>query len=326
MREKLLITGASGFVGFHLIQKALAQNYEVFAAVRGSSNINHLKEMNVQIVNFNYADKSNIRDNFKRDNYDYIIHAAGQTRARNIQEYNLANAEFALNLAEVALEFPIKKFVFLSSLAALGPLAYDDINLIDENTVPNPITNYGKSKLYAEQLLNSLEGLPLITFRPTAVYGERERDLLIMFKTINKGLEPYIGKIKQWFSFIYVGDLANVIFNGLKSDKINATYNISDGNAYDRFALSNSVKKALHKKTIKLFIQLPIVKLIAQILEKTSKKKTPVLNKEKLNELTARNWKCSIEKAITELDFQPKYNLETGIEQTINWYKKNNWL
>lgn len=326
MKDKLLITGASGFVGFHLIQKALALNYEVFAAVRSSSSIVHLKDQHVQIVNFNYADKSNIRENFSRDNYDYIIHAAGQTRARNIQEYNLANAEFALNLAEVSLEFPIKKFVFLSSLAALGPLTYDDKNKLTENTEPNPITNYGRSKLYAEQLLNSLEGLPLITFRPTAVYGERERDLLIMFKTINKGLEPYIGKTKQWFSFIYVGDLADVIFKGLTSNKINTTYNLSDGNDYDRFSLSNYVKKALHKKTFKLFIPLPIVKIIAQVLEKTSKKKTPVLNKEKLNELTARNWKCSIEKAVAELDFQPQYNLETGIEKTIQWYKNNNWL
>ena len=326
MKEKLLITGASGFVGFHLVQKALDLNYEVFAAVRSSSDFRHIENLDVHIVNFNYADKSNIRENFSRDNYSYIIHAAGQTRARNIQEYNLANAEFALNLAEVALEFPIKKFVLLSSLAALGPLDYDDQNLITENTEPNPITNYGRSKLYAEQLLNSLTELPLITFRPTAVYGEREKDLLIMFKTINKGLEPYIGKIKQWFSFIYVGDLADVIFSGLSSDKINVTYNLSDGHAYDRFALSNCVKKALHKKALKMYIPLSVVKVIAQVLEKTSKKKTPVINKEKLNELTARNWKCSIEKAIDELCFQPKYNLETGIEKTIKWYKNNNWL
>jgi len=326
MKEKVLITGASGFVGFHLIQKALELGFQVFAAVRNSSNVEHLKELGITIVDFNFSDKSDIRANFERDHYDFVVHAAGQTKAKNIEEYNLANAEFTLNLAEVALEFPIKKFLFLSSLAALGSIKYEDKRLITEDFEASPITNYGRSKLNAERLLKTLKGLPLLIIRPTAVYGPREKDLLIMFKTLNNGFEPYIGKQKQWLSFIYVKDLVDLVFKALVSTEVGKTYNISDGNIYDRQALSNAVKKALHKKTFKLEIPLSIVKIIAGLLESISKDKTPTLNKEKLNELTAGNWNCSIEKARQDFGFTPQYNLETGIEETIKWYKKNNWL
>src|SRR5690606_15371958 len=107
----------------------------------------------------------------------------------------------------------------------------------------------------------------------------------------------------QWFSFIYVTDLVDAIFSGLMSTQQNEVYNLSDGHAYNRFELAQYVKKALHKRTIKFFIPLPVVEVIATSLEIVSKRKTPVLNKEKLNELTARNWKCSIEKAKKELSF-----------------------
>lgn len=326
MKEKVLITGASGFVGYHLINEALQKNLEVYAAVRKSSVVNHLKGLDIHLVEIDFQDVNQLRSRFEKDQYDYVIHAAGLTRAMTLEEYNITNVTASMNLAKVALEFSIKKFVFLSSLAVLGPLKYQDPNELTEESSPHPVTNYGRSKWMAEKALKTITGLPLIILRPTAVYGPREKDLLIMFRTLNRGLEPYIGYQEQYLSFIYVKDLAAITIQTLFSSQTNQVYNLSDGKIYNRYALNQFVKQALKKKTIRFKVPLSIVKLIARFLEASQKKKAPVLNLEKVNELAAENWKCSILKAQKDLNYQPEYDLEKGIKETIQWYKNEKWL
>lgn len=189
----------------------------------------------------------------KEGDYSYIIHAAGATRAKNTQAYNLINADYTRLLAEAALEadIPLKRFLFMSSLAALGPLSYAEEQSITENTLPLPITSYGKSKLLAEKMLEELTALPLTTIRPTAVYGPREKDLFILFKTLNQGLDAYIGKKPQRLSFVYVKDLAEVTVAALlKGQDERQVYNISDGFAYDRYALADAFKEASGKNRV----------------------------------------------------------------------------
>src|SRR5690554_6052143 len=316
MKNSVLITGASGFVGFHLIQEALSQGLKVFAAVRKTSDISHLKNMNVQFLNIDFQNKESLKKYFETYNFDYVIHAAGLTKARTLEEYNIANVQSTINLAEVAMLFPIKKFIFLSSLASLGPIDYLNPQLIEEQHIPNPVTNYGRSKLSAERDLLMMKQLPLLILRPTAVYGPREKDLLIMFKTLNRRLEPYIGKDGQWLSFVYVKDLCQIVLKSLTSPIHGEVYNISDGQAYSRYDLANEVKKVLGKKTIKFHVPMPVVRRIAGFLEMISRDKAPVLNIEKLNELAAENWKCSIEKAKRDLGYAPVYDLKAGIEET----------
>jgi nucleoside-diphosphate-sugar epimerase len=252
MSSRVLITGASGFIGYHLIEAAQKEGLEVHAAVRRSSNVNHLKKFNPVFVYPSLSDKEALKKLLKEGNYSYIIHAAGATRAKNTQAYNLINADYTRLLAEAALEaeIPLKRFLFMSSLAALGPLSYAEEQPITENTLPLPITSYGKSKLLAEKMLEELTTLPLTTIRPTAVYGPREKDLFILFKTLNQGLDAYIGKEPQRLSFVYVKDLAKVTVSALlKGQNERQVYNISDGFAYDRYALADAFKEASGKKT-----------------------------------------------------------------------------
>jgi nucleoside-diphosphate-sugar epimerase len=326
MKKKLLITGASGFIGSHLIEQAVELGYDVYAGVRGSSRFSHLEHLSVKFVQIDLSSLTSIRAAFIANQFEYIIHSAGLTKAKNWEEYKNVNAVYSANIAHIANEFNIQKFVFLSSLATLGPRGYNDTNRIVESSEPFPITNYGKSKLEAELMLQNIENLPLIIIRPTAVYGPREKDIFIMFKTLNSGLEPYIGNTPQWFSFIYVFDLVEAIFLALQSNKIREIYNISDGEKYNRYELANQFKLFTGKKTLKLHFPLPVVKVIASSLEFFSKNSTPALNKEKLNELIAENWDMDVAKAKNDLGFQPKFNLAKGIEETIRWYKENNWL
>lgn len=326
MKQKLLITGASGFVGYHLVTAAIDAGFDVYAGVRKSSDIQHLLSLPVRFTYPDLSDVDALRKDIEQNQYDYIIHAAGITKAATQEAYDYVNAGYAYNLALAATEFPVKRFVFISSLAAIGPTGYTNKAPIDETYLARPLTGYGRSKLLAEERLLGIKGLPLVILRPTAVYGPRERDIFIMFKTLRRGLEPYIGRKPQYLSFVYVKDLADVTIKALTAGDTRRIYHVSDGKYYDRYKLADISKKILDKKTFRFHVPRGVVNVLAGLLEKLSRNKTPALNKEKLHELTAENWNCSIEKIKQDLDYRPKYDLQHGLEETLQWYKENKWL
>lgn len=327
MKERVLITGASGFVGYHLVTEALSKNLEVFVAIRKSSKIEHLKHLDIKYTTLNFNNPSALKKEIEDKQYNYIVHAAGVTRARSVDEYNEINASYTYNLAQAAAHAGyIKKFVFISSLAAVGPLTNLD-GIINENTIPHPVTAYGKSKLLAEEQLKTIDNLNYTILRPTAVYGPRDKDIFIFFKQVAMGFEPYIGRIEQKLSFIYVSDLAKASINALfRGDK--KTYILSDDGCYSRYQLADYIKAVLLNKTLKFHLPVNFVKMIAGIAEKIGSltNKAAVLNIEKLNELKAVNWSCNIDTAKADLDFHPTYNLQAGVAETIQWYKANKWL
>ena len=328
MKKRVLITGASGFVGYHLIEEALHNNLDVYVAVRKTSKVDHLKHFD---ITYTYPDLGNIialKKELKEKQYDYIIHAAGVTTALNEEEYNTVNAEYTFNLAAAAksTDINIKSFIFISSLAAVGPLNTLS-GIITEETSPHPITAYGKSKLLAEEKLKSITSLNYTILRPTAVYGPRDKDIFIFFKQLKFGIEPYIGDKEQKLSFIYVKDLAAVAIKSLYISNQN-TYNLSDGNFYNKYELATIAKNVLNLKTVKFHLPVNFVKLIALISEKIGSltSKAAVLNSEKLLELMAVNWSCEIDIAKYDLGYYPLFNLDAGLTETLNWYKTNKWL
>jgi len=328
MKEKVLITGASGFVGYHLINEALHNNLEVYAAVRKNSKIEHLKDLDIQYVYLDYANTDALKAELLDKQINYIIHGAGATRAVSEAEYNKINADYTANLAEAALALgdTLKKFVLISSLAAIGPLKTLD-GIITEDTYPDPITAYGRSKLQAEKKLKAINGLNYTILRPTAVYGPRDTGIFIFFKQVSNHLEPYIGNIKQNLSFVYVTDLAKAAVKALQAGDMK-TYNISDGNYYDRHELGTLTKTILNVKTFKFHLWVIFVKLIAGISQKVSSlsNSAPIINLEKLDELMATNWSCSIELAKQDLGYYPQHALSEGLQETLQWYKDNNWI
>ena len=328
--DRVLITGASGFIGYHLVKAAQEAGLEVHAAVRPSSDVTRLKELNPVFVYADFSSQESLEALIKDGGYRYIIHAAGATRAKNEETYNLINAKYTVNLAQAAmvLEKPLKRFVFLSSLAALGPVQYDGAP-ITEDITPAPVTRYGKSKLLAEQNLLNLKGLNVTMIRPTAVYGEGEKDILLLFKTLSRGLDAYIGRKPQRLSFVYAKDLADVTISAmLMEGQGNEVYNISDGHGYEKYELADEFRKLNKKSALRIHIPLSVFSAAVTVLGFWYRfsKATPVLNQEKLNELTAPNWICSIEKAQKELNYNPTYTLNTGLSETLRWYKEKGWL
>ncbi|MEO6284585.1 MAG: NAD-dependent epimerase/dehydratase family protein [Dyadobacter sp.] len=338
MKECVFITGASGFIGYHLVATALKAGMEVHAAVRPSSDLAFLKQLQKEaepgtlvFENIDFSSKESLKSLLEKGGYTYIIHAAGVTKAKNAAAYNLVNAEYSLNLAQAAMssDIPLRRFVLLSSLAAIGPLAYAEEQPITESTFPIPVTDYGRSKLLAEQYLETVSGLPLSIIRPTAVYGPGEKDLFVLFKTLSKGLDAYIGNGPQRLSFVYVKDLVAATMAALtESQKEVTVYNISDGNAYDRYALADRFREISGRHIFRTHLPMALVKLIAGFLDFVYgfSSTTPVLNKEKLKELTASNWICSIDAARNNLQYRPQYDLRQGLTETLIWYKENKWL
>ncbi len=328
MRQRVLITGASGFLGYHLINAALENDFEVYAAVRKSSNIIHLAQLPVSFVELNYQDEDAMAAVFAEKKIDYVIHAAGTTKAVSRQEYDLINNTYTQHLARAAAKNreQVKRFVFISSLAATGPSASVD-SKIDDSVVPLPVTAYGKSKLDAENGLKKIE-IPLTILRPTAIYGPREKDIFIVTKTLYNGLDPYIGKFDQKLSFVYAKDMAALAVSALTNVNADGTYNISDGREYSRYEFADIVKELSGKKAFRFHLPLGLVRAVLKVTDRInqSMKKASPVSVEKLSELTAANWVCDISKAKTELGYNPQYDLQKGLEESLQWYRQHNWL
>ncbi|OOQ59922.1 NAD-dependent epimerase/dehydratase family protein [Mucilaginibacter pedocola] len=326
MRERVLITGASGFVGYHIIAEALKHNLEVYAAVRKASNTDHLRQFNIQYTHLRYNDVEGLIKEIKEKQYDYIIHLAGVNNGRSQKEYVTVNTYFAYNLAKAAEECGVKKFIQMSSLAAIGPLK--SLNgLLTEGTAPAPVNTFGKSKLAAEKKIATLTKLNYTILRPAAVYGPRDKGFFLFIKQMAKGLEPYAGEAEQKRSVLFAPDLAVATINALHAPP-QSSYNLSDGNFYNRYELGDLVKELLKLRVYKIHFPVNFVKIIAALNGKLSslRGKATTVNTDKIAELTAKNWHCDIAKAQAEIGFYPRHNLPAGLSLTLAWYKENNWL
>ena len=333
--KTLLITGATGFVGRHLVEHALEHGYKVVASIRSSSNISWLKERNIPIAMLSLSDPEKLVLELKNvvethGKIDVVIHNAGITQSLNPDDYYHVNYILTKILFNTLQKIDITppKFIFVSSIATVGPGNPISLVPINEDDDPHPVTHYGKSKLKAEQFIKAQNGLPWIILRPTVVYGLREKNFFSMIKAINRGLELYIGSKNQMLSFIYVGDLADVIIKMCGNTISKKVCNISDGFAYSATTVNHIIKSTLNRSTISVVIPIWIVRIIAFIMGGIGiiTHRAPILNRDKVNELEQLNWLCDNSTIVDDIGFSPKHNFESGIKKTIEWYKENDWL
>ncbi|NOR88364.1 MAG: SDR family NAD(P)-dependent oxidoreductase [Bacteroidales bacterium] len=329
--KRLLITGASGFIGGFLVEEALNNGYEVYAGIRETSNLEYLKNNDIEFFTVDLSDKQAIKDLLMTPwKFDYIIHNAGLTKTCDKKLFDKVNLKNTQNLIEALHEtdkIP-SKFVFISSLAAYGPSRNGSAQ-IKLSDVPKPVSFYGESKLKTENYIKSLEKFPYLIFRPTGVYGPREKDYYVMYKSINSGLETYIGSKEQYISFIYVKDLAKLLIGSLKSEVVRKSYFVSDLKSYTAVEFNDIIKKELNKKTIKIIFPKLLIEMIAWVGEWflcTLFKKTPTLNSDKYKDISQNNWTCDSNDLIADFNFKPEYDLKKGIHEAIQWYKKKGML
>ena len=339
--EKILITGASGFIGSFIVEEALRRGFETWAAVRKSSSREWLQDERIKFIELSLNSKEQLVEQLRGKDFDYVVHAAGVTKCLNRQDFRRINTEGTKNLAEalIELQMPLKRFVYLSSLSIFGAIKeeqpYEDIR---ESDTPNPNTEYGRSKLEAEQYLDSLgianpqqqgKFLPYIILRPTGVYGPREKDYFVMAKSIKQHTDFAVGNKRQDITFVYVTDVVQAVFLALDHGDNGRRYFLSDGQVYQSATFSNLIREELGRPWwIRITAPVWVLRVITFFGEYISRMtgKVSVLNNDKFNILKQRNWRCDILPAIDELGYQPKVTLEEGVRRTIKWYKENGWI
>ena len=328
---KILITGASGFIGSFIVEEALQRGFETWAAVRRSSSREYLQDERIHFIELNLSSKEQLVEQLREHQFDYVVHAAGVTKCLDKRDFHRINTEGTKNLvlALQELQMPLKRFVFVSSLSIFGAIKeqqpYDEIR---ETDTPRPNTAYGRSKLEAEQFLATTT-LPYIILRPTGVYGPREKDYFIMAKSIKQHSDFAVGYKRQDITFVYVSDVVQAVFLALEKGQTGRKYFLSDGQVYQSTTFSDLIHEELGRPWwIRITAPVWVLRVVTFFGEYVGRMtgKVTALNNDKYNILKQRNWRCDIEPAIRELGYHPEVDLKEGVRRSIQWYKENGWL
>jgi nucleoside-diphosphate-sugar epimerase len=326
---KILITGASGFIGSFIVEEALKKGFDTWAAVRKSSSKEYLKDERINFIELNLSSKAQLIEQLRGHDFDYVVHAAGVTKCLNKQDFHRINTEGTKNIIDAILELqmPLKRFVFVSSLSVFGAIKeqqpYDEIR---ETDIPQPNTEYGRSKLAAEKYLESLGSrVPYIILRPTGVYGPREKDYFMMAKSIKQHSDFAVGYKRQDITFVYVSDVVQAIFLALDKGENGRKYFLSDGEVYQSTTFSDLIHEELGRPwwiriTAPVWV-LRIITFCGEYIGKITGKVT-ALNNDKFNILRQRNWRCDIQPAIDELGYKPTVKLAEGVRRSMKWYRE----
>lgn len=336
---KILITGASGFIGSFLCEEGLRQNMEVWAGMRKTSSRRYLQNERLNFAFLDLTAPSVLLDQVEKyreriGRWDIIIHAGGATKCVNPADFDLHNYVCTKNLVEAlaAHDMMPEQFIYVSSLSVLGPIR-EDYSEMREDDVPQPNTAYGRSKVKSEEWLDTYHkehtDFNYVIFRPTGVYGPRERDYLMMAQSVCRHIDVSVGFKRQDITFVYVRDLVTAIFLAIGKPVCGRRFAISDGQTYSSADFSRLIQKELGVRFV-LRLTLPIFVLravcaLGGLVSKLTRR--PVtLNSDKCAIMSQRNWRCDITPATEALGYHPQWTLELGVAETMAWYKQNKWL
>lgn len=332
----ILITGASGFIGSFIVQEALKRKFAVWAGMRPTSSKKYLKERKIHFLELDFAHPNELRAQLSGhkgtyNKFDYIVHCAGVTKCVDKNEFDRVNYLQTKYFIDTLKELNMvpRQFIYISTLSVYGPVREKDYLPIGDGDMPSPNTAYGFSKLKAELYIQSQPGFPYVIYRPTGVYGPRERDYFLMAKTIQGHLDFSVGFRRQDLTFVYVKDIVQAIFLGIERGVARRSYFLSDGKVYKSRTFSDLIQKELGNPWV-IHIKCPlivlkVVSLLAEFVA-TRSGKSSTLNSDKYKIMKQRNWQCDITPAVKELGYAPEYDLEKGVEETIAWYKSEGWL
>ena len=314
----------------------MARGLQTWAGVRASSSREYLQDPRIHFLELDFARPEKLRTALQKHmqehgRFDYVVHCAGVTKCRDKADFERVNYGqtrlFVDTLRE--LDMTPRQFAFISTLSVFGPVREKDYTPIREDDVPQPNTAYGRSKLLAEQYLRRLEDFPYVIYRPTGVYGPREKDYFLMAQSIRRHIDTAPGFRRQDLTFVYVKDIVQAVFLGIEKGVSRRAYFLADGDVHPSRAFSDLIQRELGVRfVLHLTFPLWMLRLVSVVAEWAAglRGKTSTLNSDKYNIMKQRNWQCDITPIRQELGYSPRYNLAQGVHETIAWYKDNEWL
>ncbi len=325
---KILVTGGTGFIGSKVVKRLVRSGKEVVCLVLPGEQVEELERLKVEIVNGDLTKKETLIHAFK--NVGCVIHLAASIGSKDSDLVMKVNYEGTKNLIDTIIKekISIKRFTLVSSVAAAGPSKKGSVQ--DETKNPDPVSEYGRSKLLAEEYVRSIEkNFPFTIVRLPVVYGPGSYGgLYTIFKLVNRHLELIVPKMET--NVLFVEDAANWIIKSTFNDHAEReTLYIANFRVHNTHEIVGKIKKILGIKTVKIPISSWLFYFFCFIVETFAKltNTKPILRKKNLDEyFKFRYWGVDVSKARKILNFEPEYSFEDGIRKTIKWYKSRRIL
>jgi dihydroflavonol-4-reductase len=325
---KVLVTGATGFIGSHLVERLRDRDYEVACIAKDEMNARLLESRGCRVVIGDLNSPGTWEPLL--DGVGTVYHVAGVTRAREPAEYYEGNYLATKKVVETCARFSqgIGHFVYVSSQAAVGPSL--DGTPINEEAHYHPVSHYGKSKMLGElEVLRTQRRLPVTIVRPSVVYGPRERDMYDYIRTIRHGLRLLIGIHDKLVSLVHVDDLVNgIILAGESAISAGEKYFLGSEGYYSIREVGETIARVVHRHAISLRLPHCLVWTVGALSTAIGKvlDQQVFFNLEKAREVVQPAWTCSVDKARAQLGFHQGLSLEEGMRRTYRWYVENGWL
>jgi nucleoside-diphosphate-sugar epimerase len=326
---RVLVTGASGFLGSHVAEQLAREGHVVRALVRKTSNRKFLESLpKIELAEGSVEQADRVDEAMK--GVDAVIHSAGLVKARSREEFFATNVTGTENMLSAAKKHApkLRRFVFVSSLAAVGPARAG--KPVSPTQEPTPVTHYGRSKLAAERAVIAAKGeLPVTVIRPPFIYGPRDLESLQIFQFANRGVRLTYGDGSTAMSVVYAADAASACVRAIDADvPSGSAFFVDDGKVYTLKEMMIAIEESLGKKAFFRFgIPLPVVKGYATLSEAYGKvtNKAMMVTRDKYRELT-ESWVCASDDTRKALGWAPQVSWPEGTRLAAEWYRDQGML
>lgn len=325
---QVLVTGATGFVGSHLVETLVKRGHKVRVLVRTTSDVHWIRGLPLIWCLGDIKDPTSLSNALQ--GVEWVFHVAGVTKAIGYSAYESANVKGTQNVLEACLQQqrPPQKVVVVSSLGAAGPCDPNYPRL--ESDVCQPVSHYGLSKMEAERIaLSYRERMSMVVIRPPTTYGPRDRDILALFRLVKSGFHLTLGQGEHYLCMIHVADLVEAVLQAAETAVSSGSiFFVSDGETHTWSEIVSILEGLLGVRTRKVRIPVGLALLIALGWETVCRVRRipPLLNRQKVMEIQQVGWTCDIQEAAKKLHFTPTISLQEGLKETYRWYLDQGWI
>ena len=319
---RVAVTGATGFVGSHVANALLARGDRVRALARSPAP--GLAEAGAEVVPGTLDDSAALERLV--EGAEVVHHVAGAIAARSESDFMRVNAEGTARLAEAARAAGVRRFVYVSSIAASGPSARG--RPLDDAGPARPVTPYGRSKQAGEEA-TARSGVPFTIVRPPLVYGPRDKALLLLFRLARRGLVPLLGDGAQELSLIFAADLARALLAAAASPAAaGRTYHAAHPEVVTQRELVHSIGRVTGATVRTLTVPTPVVRAFLVLSGAAARVagRATFLEPSKAAELMAAAWTCASGALARDTGWRAEVDLTPGLEETARWYREADWL